>query len=245
MRVIDMTEARLGRLTVIAFSHIDKKGEATWKCACECGNITVVGGYKLRSGHTQSCGCLVKEALAKESRARTGRKSKSWQDLSGQKFGRLEVVSFSHKRGKKSYWNCLCECGNVKDVRSDSLKDGRIASCGGCGYTFVNGRPVSSQQKLISEMVGGVLNYPLGKLRLDVCIPDKKIVIEYDSWYWHKNKLNRDRKRALRLLKDGWKVLCIKANTMVPQQDVVAFHMGFLCSEQPYREIVMPDWEGE
>ena len=33
----------------------------TWGCLCVCGNIVVVPGCKLASGHTRSCGCLRRE----------------------------------------------------------------------------------------------------------------------------------------------------------------------------------------
>lgn len=53
------------------------------------------------------------------------------QDLTGQKFGRLEAVRLSEKRsGRKTYWECKCECGNPKTIRTDSLKNGLIRSCG-------------------------------------------------------------------------------------------------------------------
>lgn len=52
-------------------------------------------------------------------------------DLTGRKFGRLTVVELDKARSKrKSYWICQCECGNRKTVRSDSLKNGAIRSCG-------------------------------------------------------------------------------------------------------------------
>ena len=49
-------------------------------------------------------------------------------DLTGQRFGRLVVIGRSEE--KRSYWNCRCDCGNEKDVRSDHLKSGSISSCG-------------------------------------------------------------------------------------------------------------------
>ena len=53
------------------------------------------------------------------------------EDLTGNKFTRLEVVGLSPKKsGRKSYWVCLCECGNQKVVRADSLKSGMVRSCG-------------------------------------------------------------------------------------------------------------------
>lgn len=52
-------------------------------------------------------------------------------DITGKKFGLLTVVELDHsKTGHKTYWICRCDCGNVKSVRSDSLKDGSIRSCG-------------------------------------------------------------------------------------------------------------------
>lgn len=31
-------------------------------------------------------------------------------DLTGQKFGRLTVISRAENKGKRVAWNCLCEC---------------------------------------------------------------------------------------------------------------------------------------
>lgn len=50
-------------------------------------------------------------------------------DKTGLRNGRLTVVSKSDKRsGRKTYWNCICDCGNKVEVRSDSLKI--TMSCG-------------------------------------------------------------------------------------------------------------------
>lgn len=49
----------------------------------------------------------------------------------GMKFGRLTVLSRSEiKKAKgKLYFDCKCDCGNLKTVRSDHLRAGRILSC--------------------------------------------------------------------------------------------------------------------
>ncbi len=52
------------------------------------------------------------------------------KDLTGQRFGRLVVIGIDERRTRKTYWNCLCDCGNIKSVRSDSLQNGAIKSCG-------------------------------------------------------------------------------------------------------------------
>lgn len=48
------------------------------------------------------------------------------QELISQRFGRLIVVSLN----RKSYWNCLCDCGNSAIVRGNSLTMEVIKSCG-------------------------------------------------------------------------------------------------------------------
>lgn len=57
-----------------------------------------------------------------------------FRDLTGMKFGRLYVVGISRKAqsGKREryYWKCKCDCGNIKEVRTDSLTSGYVQSCG-------------------------------------------------------------------------------------------------------------------
>ena len=51
-------------------------------------------------------------------------------DLTGMKFGRLTVIRKSDKKASKAYWVCECECGNVREVASSSLRNGKSKSCG-------------------------------------------------------------------------------------------------------------------
>lgn len=51
-------------------------------------------------------------------------------DLTGERFGRLLVLSRSPKIAKNSFWLCQCECGNKTEVDRASLKRGFTASCG-------------------------------------------------------------------------------------------------------------------
>ena len=60
--VKDLTGQRFGRLVVIERAGSTGRGESTWLCLCDCGKNCVVYSYKLRSGHTKSCGCLNIEA---------------------------------------------------------------------------------------------------------------------------------------------------------------------------------------
>lgn len=51
-------------------------------------------------------------------------------DLSGHAYGRLAVISFDRLEKKKTYWNCLCQCGKIKSIQSNALRSGATKSCG-------------------------------------------------------------------------------------------------------------------
>ena len=53
------------------------------------------------------------------------------EDITGQKFNRLTALNFSHKdKNRKTYWVFECECGNIKVLRTDQVKNGNTKSCG-------------------------------------------------------------------------------------------------------------------
>jgi hypothetical protein len=51
-------------------------------------------------------------------------------DLTGQRFGRLVVVSCAGKKKQRLQWLCRCDCGNEKIIRATSLTSGNTTSCG-------------------------------------------------------------------------------------------------------------------
>lgn len=55
-------------------------------------------------------------------------------DLTGEKFGRLTVISLICKHRENgapaTIWRCKCDCGNVVDVRAGNLRSGGSKSCG-------------------------------------------------------------------------------------------------------------------
>jgi hypothetical protein len=55
---------RFCRLSVIDRAPSDRKGNAAWHCVCDCGAKRTVLAQSLKSGATQSCGCLSKEILS-------------------------------------------------------------------------------------------------------------------------------------------------------------------------------------
>lgn len=101
------------------------------KVKCYCGKIFDTMPLSIFAGHTNSCGCYKQELFLKHKSNRL--------NLVGQRFGRLMVISFSHRRKHINvhnkeyptiYWNCLCDCGKYKKVSTASLRSGRVLSCG-------------------------------------------------------------------------------------------------------------------
>lgn len=110
-----------------------------WLCVCDCGNIKIVSGCDLRGGKITTCGpgCPLKYT-----------RNTNFKDLTGQKFGRLTVLSFKEiNRNHKSVWHCRCDCGNECDIIGTQMEHGQVQSCG-CFHTEV------MQQLLSNDIIG-------------------------------------------------------------------------------------------
>lgn len=52
--------------------------------------------------------------------------------LTGKKFGKWTVLERAPNTGANVNWKSRCECGNIKNVRSDSLRNGEKLGCYDC-----------------------------------------------------------------------------------------------------------------
>ena len=71
-KFIDLTGQKFGRLTILKEAGRRRKTnqsiEALWFCRCSCGTEKTIRSSLLRSGDTQSCGCLQKERTSEASK---------------------------------------------------------------------------------------------------------------------------------------------------------------------------------
>ena len=113
----DLSGRCFGKLSVIQREGTDKNNKIVWLCRCDCGRVCLQRGCDLTNEKVKSCGCSGKGKL---------------KDLSGQRFGMLTVVRRGRDdlRNQKVTWECKCDCGTVKDVRSNDLVRGKVTSCG-------------------------------------------------------------------------------------------------------------------
>jgi hypothetical protein len=51
-------------------------------------------------------------------------------DITGNRYGRLVVISFNHLKNRIVYWNVICDCGKEKVIPGGGMKDGSTKSCG-------------------------------------------------------------------------------------------------------------------
>lgn len=198
----DLTGMRFGRLTVIERMKNNKSGKVMWLCRCDCGNIKPIRGCDLKRGNTKSCGCLQKEISSKVNS----------NNLIGQRFGRLTVVSFNEEesnkpRGKSGYkvhyWNCKCDCGVEKPICSTSLINGSSKSCGCLRKELIGELSKERwQDEEFREMESEKTkkqweNEEFRKIREDSAREQMKERWENKEWRDMQSKLNSDKMKQL------------------------------------------------
>lgn len=164
----DLTGQTFNLLTVIESTGKIINGRMQWKCKCQCGNITYVHSGNLKSGAVRSCGCLHKQR----------------EDLTGQRFGKLTVISYDDIERK---WICQCDCGNFTKVKGAKLKDGGTQTCGCSHFSLgedkikeiLNRYNVTYETQKRFETCRFPDTNALAKF--DFYLPQQHIIIEYDG----------------------------------------------------------------
>ncbi len=88
-------------------------------------------------------------------------------DLTGKRFGRWLVIKrINHKDHRNKYrWECLCDCGNTKEVRSDTLLAGVSRSCGCLRDEILHNHAYKSINNLTGQKFGNLLVLRKAKYR--------------------------------------------------------------------------------
>ena len=100
--------------------------------------------------------------------------------------------------------------------------------------------PTSKAQISVYEMLVDIygaenvaINKPFGELSLDccLCINGVYIDIEYDGWYWHKNRQEQDKRRNWYLIRRGIKVLRVRSNYEMPTKQQLINAIDYLLTD--------------
>ncbi len=133
----EIVAQKFGMLTVIKLARQSDWGDWRYKCLCDCGTTTEVGGANLRKGAVKSCGCLRFKPIK-----------------AGTRFGMLVAI---RKQGKDSLgcimYLCRCDCGNTKSIRGYSLRRSDSKSCGcQCGkHLFKHGLSGTKEYNIVKN----------------------------------------------------------------------------------------------
>lgn len=115
---LNLVGEKYGRLTVIEVcGERDNHGRLKWICLCDCGNKVTVQSGNLRTGTSKSCGCLLNKPAINS------------QNLIGNRYGKL-ITTKRIRSNNKTYYDCICDCGNVTNVWHAALVNGKTKSCG-------------------------------------------------------------------------------------------------------------------
>ena len=154
---IDMAGRKYGRLIAIELDRIENN-HTFWKCRCDCGNIAIIDGEKLRSGHTKSCGCFKLENIRRQ-----------------RKKNRYEVFGTYVKVYFKSGGFMLCDIDDWEKLKGHywSVNPYGYATAGtSTGGTMFFHKEVTNTK---SELIDHINMNKLDNRKCNLRIADKKI----------------------------------------------------------------------
>jgi hypothetical protein len=146
----DIIGKTFNEITVLSYSHRDdSRGYVRhfYNCKCSCGKEFKCVRNQITTGKTKSCGHL----------------NYVYDDLSGNRYGRLKVISLAYidKKSGCSHYNCICDCGNKCIVRRDALIKGRTRSCG-CYSSEVHSQRLTTHG-MSKTRIFGIWRHILGR----------------------------------------------------------------------------------
>ena len=115
LKKVDLTGKRFGRLVVLETLYGYKgRKRATYKCKCDCGNITYIKSASIYK--TSSCGCSYLNLR---------------KDYTGKIFENVVVEEMLYNyKNRSTYCKCLCKCGKEFITEAKALVNGSTTSCG-------------------------------------------------------------------------------------------------------------------
>lgn len=181
---------KFGHLTVIQEDEPirDKDGRIThitYLCECDCENHTrkIIRAQSLRSGHTQSCGCLQRQK-AKDTMIQNHKTI----DLTNKTFGFLKVLEKTEQRiNQEVVWKCQCQYQNCNRIIYYRTSEAQEKIDCGCHNIKSKG-----EEKISQLLIHNNIQFEREKsfcdcrdnennrLRFDFFI-DNKYLIEYDG----------------------------------------------------------------
>ena len=124
-----------------------------------------------------------------------------------EKNGELKPENFTANSGKKVWW--ICDKGHEWQATINHRNNGR--GCPVCDLERKTSLPEYALVYYLRKQGLEVIHSYKGKgYETDIYIPTKRIAIEFDGYFWHKNRTKKDLEKNLRCKKDGIKLYRIR-----------------------------------
>ncbi|MCD8159271.1 MAG: hypothetical protein LUD77_10395 [Clostridiales bacterium] len=118
----DIVGKRFGKL-VVEKMEVYKNHKYYYRCKCDCGKEPLIHRGRILFGAT-SCGCDTPRPVDP-------------QDIVGKRFHKVLIAEYigyqKNSSGRnRSYYRCICDCGNEFITSRTRLMYGEVKSCGDC-----------------------------------------------------------------------------------------------------------------
>lgn len=175
------------QLELLQITKITTYGHRYGLFKCNCGENFEAKLYHIANGSTQKC----KKCRSK---AKQGKNSNHFKDLTGNKYGKLTVIKYigsiqvGETKGKiltRSLWELKCECGNVIQRTTNELERNNIHSCPNCKITSIGEEKI--KEILTNLNIEFICQYTFKDckdkklLPFDFYLPKENILFEYDG----------------------------------------------------------------
>ena len=143
---------------------------------------------------------------------------KEWDYKRNNQIG-LKPDKVSRGSEKKAYWIGECKHTWKAKIVSRTYKESGCPQC--CNQESKIEKTIKNKLKLRSGNIRTIKNcYTNSNLaKCDIVDNAHKIIIEYDGYYWHKDKMMMDAKKTTALIHTGYKVIRIREKGLPSLKD--------------------------
>lgn len=159
---------------------------------CRCGQIKRIPVSGITSGDNVSCGHCYEKIFNWYKKEKSNLKNLEYpikiSDFPEGGMKPIETINYSSKQSK---FRCGI-CDMVYNPTFNDIKRGKSLTCG-CVTNKIS-RPVFEIQAFLKELkVDSKLEFKLDNFYYDLCVPNKKFILEFNGLKWHSKKRAKDR----------------------------------------------------
>ena len=137
--------------------------------------------------------------------------AKEWH---GEKNHPLDASDVNHSSNKKYWWEC--SRGHVWEATANN-RTRHMSGCPNC-----SGGTSQQEMRIFAELESifdAKNRWKLNHVELDIYLPALKLGVEFDGWYWHKGKVDKDSRKNSMFKDNGIKVVRVREKPLAKLSD--------------------------